>query len=341
MTTKKLGLIALFACAAVEGALAQGTFTNYANGDVIIGFRNGKDMVVDAGPISNFTSLTNNQRYSISTYTTTQIGRMANVNGSPVNGAYWSAFTYTTPGYTLYVTRPRTVLNVQSQPWVPAGSGQQQSAANRMALIPGGAVSVLTTSNNGNLYNSSGINHYNTPSVVVEPDNNSGNNAPYYVGAGVDSYNDAVNGKYGTAFNGNFQGSPENYCPSQNNGDANDFSAGGVVERSDFYQLTPSASAATYLGYFELNTNGLMTYVAYPTGVPVILSLKRSGTTTTINYTTGVYGTYTLRETNVLVNGTSPTNWPAVTTLSSGDNNLHTVTDTTTDTQRFYTITAK
>ena len=77
--------------------------------------------------------------------------------------------------------------------------------------------------------------------------------------------------------------------------------------RSDFYQLTPTSGYAlgTWLGYFELSTNGAMTYVAYPSTTPVITSITRSGTTTTINYTTGLYGTYTLRGTNSLTSGTA------------------------------------
>ncbi len=44
------------------------------------------------------------------------------------------------------------------------------------------------------------------------------------------------------------------------------FTTAGAVVRSDFYQIPPSDSggAVKYLGYFELSTNGVMTYVAYP-----------------------------------------------------------------------------
>ena len=66
----------------------------------------------------------------------------------------------------------------------------------------------------------------------------------------------------------------------------------------------------TWLGYFELNTNGAMTYVAYPTTTPVIASINRSGTTSTITYKTGVYGTYTLLGTN---NISAPVStWPVM-----------------------------
>jgi hypothetical protein len=84
-----------------------------------------------------------------------------------------------------------------------------------------------------------------------------------------------------------------------------------------------------------------MTYVAYPTATPVIKSISRSGNATTLRYTAGIYGTYTLRGTNSLTSGMAPTSWPAITTLPSGDNAIHIQADTTTDDARFYTITAQ
>jgi hypothetical protein len=107
--------------------------------------------------------------------------------------------------------------------------------------------------------------------------------------------------------------------------------------------MTPTSRYALgkWLGYFELSTNGVMTYVAYPSTPAVLASTTRSGTSTTIQYTTGLYGTYTLRATNSLDSGTAMANWPAITTLTSGDTATHTITDTTTDNARFYTITAQ
>ena len=54
------------------------------------------------------------------------------------------------------------------------------------------------------------------------------------------------------------------------------------------------------LGYFELSTNGAMTYVAYPTGIPVINSFSRVGHHHHHRLPTGTYGTYTLLGTNNL-----------------------------------------
>jgi hypothetical protein len=84
-----------------------------------------------------------------------------------------------------------------------------------------------------------------------------------------------------------------------------------------------------------------MTYVAYPSTPAVLASITRSGALTTIQYTTGLYGTYTLRGTNSLTSGTPMANWPAIATLTSGDTATHTTTDTTTDNIRFYIITAQ
>jgi hypothetical protein len=105
--------------------------------------------------------------------------------------------------------------------------------------------------------------------------------------------------------------------------------------------LTPTGGFAqgTWLGYFELSTNGAMTYVAYPSTTPSIISISRSGNTSTITYKTGLYGTYSLLGTN---NIAAPiATWPVVSTLATGDTATHTVMDTTTDPVRFYTIIAQ
>jgi len=75
--------------------------------------------------------------------------------------------------------------------------------------------------------------------------------------------------------------------------------------------------------------------------VPVINSIARTNTTTTINYTTGLSGTYTLRGTNNLSFGAPGTNWPAISTLSSGDSAPHSTSFTDTEDNKFYIITAQ
>jgi len=274
-------------------------------------------MVVDAGPLSTFTNATVNQRIPISQYTGTQLAQVG------TNGVSWSAFTWLSDN-TLYITRARTSVSAQSAAWQDGSSPAQGGTAARMATIPPGALDEL------NLL----VYPVSTPSAVVEEDTSDGN--PNYTD-GV-SYHQALAGGYGGNFNGTFQGNPENTT-------SNNFTTTGLPNRSDFYKLTPtggpSSVSGTWMGYFELSTNGTMTYVAYPTTTPVLNSINRSGTSTTINYKAGLYGTYTLRGTNSLTTGVALTNWPALTTLSSGDTATHTITDTTSDNVRFYTITVQ
>jgi hypothetical protein len=145
-------------------------------------------------------------------------------------------------------------------------------------------------------------------------------------------------GGYGSAtFNGNLTKTPEITTPSN-------FKNLGKNLRSDFYLVTPTSTAgqATMIGYFELNTNGTMSYVAYPTATPVIkkTTFVRTGNVNTFNYVTGLYGTYTLRGTDAAGLATAPSTWPSLGTLSAGDLNIHVATDTTTVSNRFYIITA-
>jgi len=300
-----------------------GTISSYAVGDVLVCFRKGSvDMVVDAGPISSLTNGTPNQRIPINEYTGTQLADVG------TNGLNWSAFTWfdtsVSPNWTLFVTSPRpsTSLNVQTTPWQEKGVSAQKSTAQRMATIPPGALDEL----NLDIYPAS------TTSAVVEEDVSDGN--PNYTD-GV-SYHAALAGAYGSDFSGTFVGNPENST-------TNNFTTAGKVVRSDFYQLTPTSGfgLGKFLGYFEFAPDGTMTYVAYPSAVPVFNSVARTNTTTTITYTTGLYGTYTLRGTNSLTSGTAMASWPAIATLTSGDTATHTITDTTTDNVRFYTITAQ
>jgi len=114
--------------------------------------------------------------------------------------------------------------------------------------------------------------------------------------------------------------------------------------RSDFYQIPPndSGGAVKYLGYFELSTNGVMTYVAYPTSgtitAPAIISITRNGTTNTITFTTGATGTYTLLGTNTL---TAPVStWPAISSVP-GNSSQQSLMDVNTNETGFYRVQAQ
>ncbi|MGD0743790.1 MAG: hypothetical protein ABSA45_01410 [Verrucomicrobiota bacterium] len=320
MLNKKTGLIALLVGFAA-GEIMAGDFStssSYNVGDVLVCFRQGgNDLVVDAGPISTYTGGSPNQRIPITLYTGTQLSRLG------TNSVSWSAFAWLSDN-TLFMTRARSSLNVQTAPWLEYIGSAQAGTIGQTVTIPKGA------------YDEYGLNHVypeSTATAVVEEDGSSGN--PNY-GIGAASYHEALAGEYGTYnnFDGKFQGNPENTTLST-------FTASGRVVRSDFYQLTPASGypAGTWLGYFELSTNGAMTFVSKPSTTPSIISISRAGNTSTITYTAGVYGTYTLHGTNNIAAPVST--WPAIATLASGDTATHTVMDTTTDSARFYIISAQ
>jgi hypothetical protein len=321
MLNKKTGLIALLVGFAASEIMA-GTLSSYSVGDVLVCFRNGgaNDLVVDAGPISTFTNYPPNSTNIITQYTGDQLAYVS------TNSVDWSAFTWfdntVSPNWTLFVTRPRASLNVQTSPWVDKTSANQQLTALDVQKIPLGAVDEA-----GYIPSGAGST-LNTSTAVLEGDDTA-TDPDYKTGK---SYATAL----GNAdnFDGTFQGDPENTTPAS-------FTTSGTVVRSDFYQLTPTSGygLGTYLGYFEFSTNGVMSYVAYPTSTPVIKSISSSGGTTTITYTTGTYGTYTLLGSYSL---TAPiSTWSSVATLSTGDNSTHTVTDTDPNSPKFYVIKAQ
>ncbi len=324
MLNKKTGLIALLVGFAASEIMA-GTLSSFAVGDVLVCFRNGgaNDLVVDAGPISTFTGASVNQVIPISQYTGNQLAYVS------TNAVSWSAFAWydntISPNWTLFVTKPRSSLNVQTSPWVDNTSGSQKNTVLRMQTIPPGTV------DEANYVPPPGVGSSpNTSTAVLEGDISAGN--PDYVTG--ESYRDALLGSYGSDFNGTLNGNPEDTTPGN-------FTTSGTAVRSDFYQATPTSGygLGTFLGYFELSTNGTMIYVAKPTSVPAITSVSRSGNTTTIGYTTGMYGTYTLLGTNNLAAPVAT--WPVVSTLSTGDTLTHTINDTDSSGIKFYTIEAQ
>jgi hypothetical protein len=329
MPNKKLGLIAILASVAAGNLFAD--ITNYAVGDVLLSFRKtggANDLVVDAGPVSTFTSATLNQRIPITQFTGSQLGGALNAT----NGISWSAFAYyddtVSPNWTLCMTRARSLahLNIQSTPW-PAGS------AGGQAIVINTELSTVAAGANGNF--GAGLNDpRSTSTAVIEPDSSTGSTSgDYTVGQSYHSALDPLGG--GDDNFGGFTGNPEN--TTTNNPP---FTAPGTVVRSDFYYIPPTGSGSvTYLGYFELSNNLTMTFVGKPTAVPLLKTFIRTNGVATMTYKTGIYGTYTLLGTNKLTSSSSFSTWPAVGgTLSTGDNLTHTVQDTDSVSNKFYIL---
>jgi len=108
-----------------------------------------------------------------------------------------------------------------------------------------------------------------------------------------------------------------------------------------FFAQPDNGTTPPQVGNFSLNSSGVVTFntlsVAPP--VPKIVSLVRSGSTDSIYFTTtnGSF-TYTLYYTNAAGLTAPITNWTASPTTLTGNGNTNSLTDTSTDANRFYRI---
>jgi hypothetical protein len=304
----------------------------YTNGDVLICFRKATtgatNLIVDAGSISYFTNLTANQTVTIGNYTGAQLGQVG------TNSIAWSAWTYfdnTAPSNlrsTIYMSKPRSTLNTQTTPYFRDKSSAQGQVISVLGSIVAGAAQEADAS----------YSPLSTSLAILEDSSYNNNNdaVSYYIGLGST-----------LDFQANFQSQPDQYTPAN-------FITSGTPVRADFYWLSPTNYSGyvpaanrpgAFIGYFQLSTNGVMTYTAYPSptvDTPVILSFTRTGNqTNTVTFTTGSIGTYTLRGTNIAgLSSAARTNWPAISSVS-GNGSPQSLFDVTTDGGKFYTITAQ
>ena len=319
---KKLWLGALLACA-ISTTHAQ-TFS-YNVGDLVVALRQTAggtyDLVVNAGPVSNFTNLPAGTKVTITSLT----GTLLNSAFTTTNGLSWSAFACFDATYpvaaeqqTLFMTRPRSDLNTQTTPWTRKSKTSQGTVRSYANGVGSGAVSIGSGL-------PSGAN--NGPTFLVEQESASAlGSSSYYVNLGT-----ALN------WHGSFG------VPEQNTSAT--FTAGGSPVRSDFYWLVPSNTSlpGTYLGYFEFNTNGVLTYTAGPSPSvvvePQIVSIVRTGTTTTVYFTTGSGGTYSLLASGDL--NASKATWPTVGSSVTGNGQTNSISEASTSGVRYYSVKAQ
>jgi hypothetical protein len=310
----------LMLTAAVAASQSVQAGFQYQPRSLVVGLRQSggsSELVVNAGAISNLTSLASGSSITITSLTTDQL----NSAFADLNDVSWSAAAdvrlIDDPTYaynTIWVTRPRSVFGSQTAPWIRKGETTLGNAAAKMDGIAGGAVNYGTTIANG---------ADNTSTGIIIPAGLQPYAYSYFIGA---------NGNYLSAFQGNV----ETATPS-------DFSTAGQPVRADFYELQPGTGSGTYLGYFEFSPSGVLTYTAGPSSVvippPNIVSIDRTGNVNTITFSTVTGGNYTLRYSDDL---TAPlANWTAVGSSTPGDGTNKSLTDTTTNTQRFYIISAQ
>jgi hypothetical protein len=222
------------------------------------------------------------------------------------------------PTRTLWVTEPRQDPDVPaSPPWYRSSSFTQGLPDGKIVSIPDNALT-WATGNNGVPADSV----TNTPTVVVIP-SGSTYNASGSLGG---------NGDYLGYFP---CGSVENTTPF-------DFDSAGSPSRSDLYELQPTSSGTkppgTYLGYFELETDGTMTFFALPFPAPV-LSVNTDGAGNVfVSFPSTLNGTYTLSYTNVAGLSAPTSTWPTVSTNIIGDGNTDVFQQTISGTGTIYSV---
>lgn len=229
---------------AVLAPAAQAQNFSFTDQDVLFAFRpaagNGDSdtLILNLGPVSAF--------YCATPSSTFAVGDAAAVNATFASLASLS-FSVTAsnrtvsndaehPLQTVWATRPRSDVNLQSTPWNRQSSGALANTAGKIKSLGDGALT---------------LDGYLTETdTVVIPLSDSGHNVGRWVGSGASGTGATGN------FNSTFQGNAEKTTPSV-------FGPTDIV-RSDFYQITPGSGQSEYLGYFQFSGDGSATFTAVP-----------------------------------------------------------------------------
>src|SRR5487761_2127334 len=227
----KLALLAVL----LHGVTVSAQTYNYAAGDLLAAFgRSGssKDVIVDLGSASLYQNATGSFNIAgvNSILLTTALGSL--------DGVYWTVFGYVnTPASalgaqnTLWVSQARADVTTANTPNSSlTSSGQGQDVSKMTAIATGAASSYATVLNNQI------VSVANTLNVGGDP-------VSFTVGVGplFD-------------FNGTWAPNVKNQTPIG-------FSTGSVSSVSDLFQQNPgAANVGNYLGNFQLNNNGTLTF---------------------------------------------------------------------------------
>jgi hypothetical protein len=321
------GLLSLAGSCAIDQSVQAQGFTDNSR-DLILTFRKtGFDggavgsvvLEVDLGQASIYYGTTPGSSIPITTYSSTaQLGTLFD----SVDDLSWSvggcvpnagdSGDPSIPTRTLWVTEPRQDPNVQASPaWNRAGSYTQGTTDAKINSVLDNAATWATSAASDSVTN--------TATAVAIPAGN--------------VYN--ANGSLGGAGNylGTFQGDVENTTPS-------DFDSAGAPSRSDLYELQPGSGAGTYLGYFELGTDGSMTFhgpaLTFPAPIP---SASTDGAgNVIISFPTTANGTYSLSYTNAVGLAAPVSTWPTVGTNVIGDGTVKSFEQSISGPGTFYSV---
>jgi hypothetical protein len=317
-------------------AMVQAQYFDYTSGGsgqgaVLAGFRKvggaNNEFVAKVGNILDLRALPVGTTTNLGNYSsqlTTAFSGTGNLRWS-VSATFTGPFGFTWNGYklnTVWFTVPRADPAIQTAAPARGGSGQS-FAVNAIDSIGKGGNTISQQ------VGTTGAN--NNTNLVVEPTPNTsayGN----FVSDGVDPNSSRLNN--GVSVN------IENTTPAS-------FTS---AVRSDLYQSVPTGStdpnlgtttgAACYVGYFTLNPDGTLTFTR-DLRTPSIVNKSRAGNTMTVTFTTVTNSpalTYSLRYTNSAGLTAPISTWAVSPTTVAGDGANHQLSDTTTDSDRFYRV---
>ncbi len=332
----KLTLLAFL----LVSATAHAQYFVAGKGDLLAGFRKpgvgAYELVVNVGNVTNLLAQTPGAVIPISRFSPAQLSDAF----SDYNNLQWSvSATFTGPpnyiwnGFqlnTIWFTLPRFTPGTQSSSPTRRSGTSQAQVLSEISSIANGANALSsrigTTNADNNLY------------LVREPVGDANSLSTFIANPTDASIGD---------FAGNMPTTVENTTPAS-------FTSAVV---SDLYQSVPTgytdpnssttSGAAYYIGYFTLNPDGTMTFTRASSAVsnppppaPQILSIIRSNNVSMVFFTTTNGATYTLHFTNSTGLTAPIANWPSSSTTLVGNGGTNSLSDSTSDTNRFYRVSA-
>jgi hypothetical protein len=345
----KAVLLAMGLAGLAQPATAQ--VFNYNEGDLCLGFRKAGDfqeeynVVIDIGPVGNYESLSAGTTVNITQYTPTLLApgcfsAFDNLQWSVIGAQESSGASY--PLDTVWVTVPRSTLGVQTTAPTRATARTQQTPGGQIDSILGGAVSI-------SMQVAASVS--NSVDFVSE-DTENPNAVNYCLNSFMADPGDQNDPTIGNLDGKWTQGNLEQFVPSPPS-----------VVQSDLYEVQPSKSTANqvivdphvgtnaysyYIGYFQFNANGTMTFtrqasVAPPPPAPTLSISLPSGfvlnsSKLTISFPSTNGSTYTLYATNSAGLRSAVTKWPSLGS-QTGNGGVLSFQDVITTSNRFYAVT--
>lgn len=319
----------------------------YKDSDLCLGFRKvtpyteNNEVVVNIGQASIYVNAPIGTTLPVSAFSASQL---AAPTFSTLNNLSWSVFGYFSvpstnypgyPDYTLWLTVPRTDNAVRS------------SDANRY----GGSVQGVISRPMASIFLNAGF-------ISHDISTSSTYNTPTFVRESIAAYPTHLYSVWMGDLFGGTTGSLNDTWTDNNLEITTPGAFNGVV-RSDLYEVRPlddshggivvdphtgTSGLAYYVGYFEFNSNGSMTFTrqaATTTPPQVALSFLRTNNVSTISFPSSSSVTYTLFFTNSAGLSAPVGTWPSLPGTISGDGTTKSFQDTTTDAMRVYRVGAQ